>query len=381
MALNILRGLFVLLMAAVGYSFVVRDPSELGALEGQNWLGLALAVVLGVATIALDVLAGERKLVLFGGVVLGGLLGLALGYVLSYVIALLVDNVFLPDSLASRENATATNFLSLLVGVICCYFGVSFVLQTKDDFRFIIPYVEFRRDARGGRPTVVDTSALVDVRLGGVVDSGFLEGRLIVPRFVVDELQELADRGDGTKRGRGRRGLDALERLRRLPGRDVRIYDAPADPSGQAGPGDPVDRRLVELARSLDARLLTVDFNLVKVSRLSGVATLSLNELAAAVRADALPGERMPVRIDRRGTGEGQGVGHLGDGTMVVVEDAADRVGETVEATITNTTQTAAGRMIFGRVGDEDGAAAVADDDEPPRPRRKRPARKAPAEA
>ena len=372
MLLNILRGVFVLLMGAVGYSLVAADPNDLGRLQGKNWLALAMCLTLAVLVIAVDILAGRRKLAVFSGLVLGVMTGLALSYVLSFAVVLVVDNVLLPDSIGSPTNVTLAGFLNLLIGTVVCYFCVSFILQTKDDFRFIIPYVEFRRDARGARPVVVDTSALIDGRLEPVAAAGFLDTRLVVPEFVVRELQRVADSPDRGKRLRGRRGLEVLARLRQARGLDVRVFDTHAHEPRDAD-DHPVDRRLIDLARQWEAKALTVDHNLAKVAQLAGVAVLNLNDLADGLRGGVVLGEARHLTIERTGTGQGQGVGHLDDGTMVVVEGAADAVGEKVDVVVTNTTQTSAGRMVFAR---RDGSAdAPADEEEPseaPRPQGKR---------
>jgi uncharacterized protein YacL len=349
MVLNILRGIFVLLMAAVGYSLVTADPENLGDLEGVHWLALAMCVSLSLLVIAIDILGGRRKLAIFSGVAFGVLAGLAVSYALSFAVVLVVDNVFLPTTVGSEINATVTGFLNLLIGTIVCYFSVAFVLQTKDDFRFIIPYIEFRRDARGTKPVLVDTSALVDGRLEEVATAGFLDTRLVVPHFVVNELQTLADQADRHKGQRGRRGLDVLARLQRAAGLDVRIYDSHGHEPKDAD-DLPVDRRLVDLARTLEAKLLTVDFNLAKVAQLAGVNTLNINQLARALQSEVVPGDALEVLLAREGTGDDQGVGHLDDGTMIVVENAAASVGKRVSVTVTNLTQTNAGRMIFAKL-------------------------------
>lgn len=354
MALNVLRGLFVLLMAAVGYSFVVADPAQVGQLQGTNWLALAASLVAASGMIVLDVLAGRRKLAIFSAIAFGILIGLIITYALSLGVALIVNNFIFPGSADNPENEAVISFLTLLIGCVSCYFAISFVLQTKDDFRFIVPYVEFRRDTRGTKPIVVDTSALIDGRLRSVAASGFLDARLVVPQFVVVELQTLADTPEREKRQKGRRGLDVLADLRADRSLDVRIYDTHHDELNHdvedlIDPSLPVDQRLIDLARQLDAKALTVDVNLAKVAALSGVAVLNLNELSQSLRAAVGPGDLVNLHIDRRGTGEGQGVGRLEDGTMVVVEQAADRVGQRMEVLVTNATQTNAGRMVFAK--------------------------------
>ncbi len=356
MALNVLRGLFVLLMAAVGFSFVTTDPRELGGIGsvgGSSWLAMAFALSLGVLMVILDIISGRRKLAVFSGVAFGILVGLTVAYALSFGVALVVDNVLLPGGLNSRENAAVTSFLNLLIGTIVCYFSISFVLQTKDDVRFIIPYVEFRRDTRGVKPIVVDTSAMMDPRLTDIVGSGFIDGRLIVPQSVVGELQLISDHPDRAKAGRAREGLDRLAAMQRNEAVDVRIFDDRADRTQPAE--EDVDGHVIDLARQLEGRVMTVDANMGKVAKLAGVIVLNLNDLSDAVRIPAMPGDELSLHITRRGNVAGQGVAHLPDGTMVVVEEASDYVGDDVQAVVTNATQTSSGRMVFARrkSGDE----------------------------
>ena len=347
MTLNILRGLFVLLMAAVGYTFVVADPSGQwpAFLRDHKWLGMAAALTLSIGMICVDIIAGRRKLAVYSGIALGILVGLVITYGVSFAVLLAVDNLLLPNSVGQPANLAIISFVNLLIGIASCHLAVSFVLQTRDDFRFIIPYVEFRRSARGGRPIVVDTSVLIDGRVSDVAAAGLFDSQLIVPQFVVRELQDVADSADRLKRARGRRGLDVLAKLKRDPKLDVRIFDSP----GPDDPNLPVDQRLISLALELDGRAMTVDYNLNKVAQLSGVQVLNLNELANALKPEVLPGETMNVEIVRAGSGEHQGIGYLDDGTMVVVEHGRNRLGDSVELVVTNTTQTNAGRMIFGR--------------------------------
>jgi uncharacterized protein YacL len=204
----------------------------------------------------------------------------------------------------------------------------------------------------GGVARVLDTSVLIDGRVADLADAGFLDGPVIVPSFVVAELQRLADHGDSLRRNRGRRGFDVLERLRRNPA--VHLELAEAAP-GEAGD---VDGKLVALARARSARLLTNDTALARVAGLAGVAVASLNELAGALRAVALPGEAMQVHVVREGKEAGQGVAYLDDGTMVVVEGGKRFIGQSLDVVVTSALQTSAGRMIFTRPRGEEGRDA-----------------------
>jgi uncharacterized protein YacL len=238
--------------------------------------------------------------------------------------------------------------MNLVIGLVCCYLCISFVLQTRDDFRFIVPYVEFKRQTKGHHPILLDTSVLVDGRINDVAATGILQHQIVVPRFVLEELQALADSADKLKRARGRRGLDILSKLQNSKLVDLEIYDSSIhdDPKHEGA-----DQKLLALSAQLGASVLTTDFNLNKVAQLQGVQVINLNELANAMRPAALPGDKMTVRIMKPGEEPGQGVGYLDDGTMVVVEQAREYMDREVEFTVTKLHQTSAGRMIFGRAG------------------------------
>lgn len=197
-----------------------------------------------------------------------------------------------------------------------------------------------------GVEKLLDTSAIVDGRIAEVAEAGFLEGPLVVPPFVLRELQSIADASDPTRRARGRLGLEVLERLRGVPAaRFTTIED-------EAPEAEAVDDKLLSVARRRGAQLVTCDFNLDRVAGLRGVKVLNVNALAHAVRAAAIPGEGLRVVIQKEGREPDQGVGYLDDGTMVVVDKGRERLGETVDVVVTRTIQTAAGRMIFARLAD-----------------------------
>jgi uncharacterized protein YacL len=237
--------------------------------------------------------------------------------------------------------------LTILITVICCYISISTLLQTKDEFRFIIPYVEFSKQVKGGRPLVLDTSVIIDGRIADICDTRFIDTRMIVPRFVLQELQSVADSSDKLKRNRGRRGLDMLKRMQNNPKVELQINEANPPELRDI---HKVDERLVVLAKALGARVVTNDYNLNKIAQLQGVEVINLNELANSLKSVALPGEVMNVRLVKPGDQLGQGVGYLEDGTMVVVEQGRSAIGQEVNITVTSVLQTPAGRMIFGRI-------------------------------
>jgi uncharacterized protein YacL len=231
--------------------------------------------------------------------------------------------------------------------IFLCYICVSTLLQTKDDFRFIIPYMEFSKEVKGARPLVLDTSVVIDGRIADVAETRVLDQPLVVPRFVLQELQGIADSSDKLRRNRGRRGLDILNRLQKSSGVEVKIHDA--EVPELAGIRE-VDQRLVVLAKHLGGKVVTNDYNLNKIARLQGVEVINLNDLANALKPIVLPGEGLTVKLIKRGEEPGQGVGYLDDGTMVVTEQGAYHLGETIRLTVTSVLQTSAGRMIFGRL-------------------------------
>lgn len=233
-----------------------------------------------------------------------------------------------------------------IVSICICYLSISLVIKTKDDVRFVIPYVEFSRQTKGLRPLVMDTSVIIDGRIADIAATRLFDSPLIVPRFVLNELQLIADSSDKLKRTRGRRGLDILNKLQSSTYADVQVDDTP--PPGLEAHAE-VDHKLIAFSKNCDGRLLTNDYNLNKVAQLRGVDVININDLANALKTVILPGEQMNLRILRPGEESTQGVGYLDDGTMVVVENARSHIGEQVEITVTSAYQTSAGRMIFGR--------------------------------
>ena len=226
------------------------------------------------------------------------------------------------------------------------FLGASLALRgNRDDFAFIIPYVRFRRDASGGVPCVMDAGAVMDGRMISIMRSGFLDGRLILPSFVLDELNGLVEGKSGAKRDAAQRGLDTLEKLQTDSDIQISVHDAQAvarEESDQA--------RLIELARMLNARLLTTDESLAKLARLQNQEVLNIHDLETALKPEVIVGQRIRVPLVRTGKDEGQAVGYLSDGTMIVVNQAASKIGETVDATVTSTLETGTGLMVFAEL-------------------------------
>ena len=364
MVLTVLRALFVLLMAAVGWFFV---NSAAQPVAQYSYWSMTVALVVATLLVVVDILSPRKKLAVFTSVIGGLMVGIAVAYAGSFIVNLLADRYLPPpdppaDVTPAQKEQLAVdwrrlhngliNYADLVLGVSCCYLAISFILQTQDDFRFVIPYVEFSKQIKGARPILVDTSVLIDGRINDIAMTGILESQLIVPQFVLDELHRVADSADRVVRSRGRLGLDALTKLQHIDAVDVALYTTSSDDGEQAAGSDDVDQRLIELAKRLNARVLTNDFNLNKVAQFRGVSVVNLNALAAALKPVVRVGERMRVAIQKPGDLPGQGVGYLQDGTMVVVEQARGHLDEDVDVLVTNTRQTAAGRMIFGRLAE-----------------------------
>jgi uncharacterized protein YacL len=299
-------------------------------------------MLIAILVVLIDLLIPRKRIQTITAVYFGLVVGLLLSQLLQTAIEPTLQ------MLAGREQTV--DLRPVILGVLTvtvCYICVSLLLQTKDDFRFIIPYVEFSREVKGSRPLLLDTSVVIDGRIADVVEARLLDQPLLVPRFVLHELQGIADSSDKQKRNRGRRGLDILNKLQKLQGVEVRIHED--EPAEIAAVHD-VDTRLVILAKSLGGKVVTNDYNLNKVAKLQGVDVINLNDLANALKPIVLPGEPLTVKLIKRGEEPGQGVGYLDDGTMVVVEQGVHHLGELVKMSVTNVLQNSAGRMIFGRL-------------------------------
>jgi uncharacterized protein YacL len=334
----VIRSVFMILLVSVTL-LTVNSVRGTGEFTYSTMVGLIISMVaVGLLVLAVDALTPNKRLAGVVGIYLGVCLGLIGAVAFGALIDVIARAWEIQQSLGVYLPLTKS-----VVGLVLCYLSISVVLTTKDDFRLVIPYVEFSRIRRGVRPWLVDTSALIDGRLHALAATGFVDAPIVVPQFVVDELQKLADSGDRTKRGRGRRGLELLARLRESPYADVSLQDFRVSGMG-------VDRMLVEAARSEGLRILTLDANLEAVARIQGVTALNLNDLAGTLRPALGPGDTASVQVTKRGEGERQGVGYLPDGTMVVIEDAQSRVGTTVQVVVSNALQTAAGRLLFAKI-------------------------------
>lgn len=348
MALIILRCLFILVAAGVGVT-IVNSPLWTTSSAVTPWLMFLGVMAAAFGSIGIDLVMRRKRIDTISAVYFGIVVGLFLTYVIGIAAAPMLDVVghrFFPDAGNGGEQADLIRgTVQLVFGMVICYTCISLLIQTKDDFRFIIPYVEFAKEVKGLRPYILDTSAVIDGRIADVIDTGVLDNQLIVPRFVLAELQNIADSSDHMRRSRGRRGLDILNRLRSNDTVELAIHDREMPEMS----GQPVDMKLVLLAKHLEGKLVTGDYNLNKVARLHNVVVINLNDLGNALKPVFLPGEQVTVKVVKPGEGDGQGVGYLEDGTMIVIENGRKFVGQTIRISVTSVLQKSAGRMIFGR--------------------------------
>ena len=340
MALWALRAFF--LIVTIGLAFSLAQNAEITDNNyGLNVIGFF--TVGAVFLIGLDVLVQKKRIDLITSIYFGLLIGLFLTYIIGLALTPILLDIDGQGWVLSQ--GTIKGLIVAFSGTAICYVCISVLWQTRDDFRFIIPYVEFTKDVKGAKPYVLDTSVVIDGRIADIIETGVIDNQLIMPRFVLAELQGIADSGDKMRRSRGRRGLDILNRLRGNSKIDFKVYDREL-PEME---GQPVDMKLLLLARHLDGKVVTGDFNLNKVAKLHNVPVINLNEVANSLKPVFLPGEQVTIRIVKHGEGPGQGVGYLDDGTMIVVEDGRDHINETVDITVTSMLQTSAGRMVFGK--------------------------------
>lgn len=350
MALWILRACFLVVAIGLGASLIssadVQQFSENS--QWKIWTVFGLFVAGSIATILADVFIKNKRIDMISSLYFGLVVGFLLTFIVNVALTPLFDIIARGDLAGGAATAEVISSLVMsFLGSAICYSCVSLLWQTKDDFRFVIPYVEFSKDVKGLKPYVLDTSVVIDGRIADVIDTGVIDNALVMPRFVLAELQAIADSSDKMRRAKGRRGLDVLDKMRNNDDIDLKIYDREL-PEMQ---GQPVDMKLLMLARHLEGKVVTGDFNLNKVAKLQNVPVINLNEIANSLKPVFLPGEQISIRIVKAGETAGQGVGYLDDGTMIVVEDGKDSIGREVEITVTSMLQTSAGRMVFGRVG------------------------------
>ena len=321
MNLLAVRILFMVASALIGFQTLdPRDLGLLGALIGIVVSGIIILVEMGMRRVSMR-----------------GLSSTVFGLILGLIMAKLVTDAFILAPISSAS----LSMIRVTLTLIFCYLGMVIGLRGKDEFNIIIPYVRLRRQDQSEELTLVDTSAIIDGRILDICKTKFLENKIVIPKFVLKELQQIADSTDPIKRQRGRRGLEILHTLQKEIGQDIMLHE-------EEFPDVPeVDAKLVKLAKLLEAKILTVDFNLNRVASLQGIKVLNINELANALKPMVFPGEQMHIKLLKEGKEHNQAVGYLDDGTMVVVEEARRLIGQEVRVVVTSVLQTQAGRMIF----------------------------------
>jgi uncharacterized protein YacL len=327
-----IRILFLGLCTTAGYAVSQVRP-EFTGLSHSGFYGMAIGFGFGGWMVAVDEMLKGFSLRAFSATTFGLLLGT--------VVALLVDSSGLFEN--AEANVRWLIRLGLFLGF--GYIGIILAMRSnKEDFSLIIPYVRFAPQNKPDNLLLLDTSVIIDGRIADLIETGFLEGLIVVPRFVLQEIQQIADSADPIKRARGRRGLEMLNRLQRNVHTEVRIHD------GDFPEEHEVDTKLIHLAHNLNARLYTNDYNLAKIAELQKISHVNLHEVAKCLKVILLPGETLQLKIVREGRDKGQGIGYLPDGTMVVVGNGQSRVGQQVEVQVLSLLQTGAGVIVFAEI-------------------------------
>ena len=319
MNLLFVRFLFLLAASIVGY-------------QAGDLTGFFIGAVVALTIIIIEI--GLRK------VSVNGLSSAVFGLILGLIMAKLVGDAFSVTPL----SASALSSVRVILTLVFCYLGMIMALRGKDEFSVIIPYVRLRRQESAEDIVILDTSVIIDGRIVDISKTRFLSGKIIIPKFVLRELQQIADSTDPIKRQRGRRGLEIINTIQKESGLDIVIHEGDFTETSE------VDAKLVKLAKLLDAKIMTVDFNLNRVATIQGISVLNINELANALKPVVFPGEEMQLKIIKEGKEHNQAIGYLDDGTMVVVEDARRLIGQEVRVAVTSVLQTQAGRMIFTKL-------------------------------
>ncbi|MBK1827300.1 PIN/TRAM domain-containing protein [Haloferula rosea] len=353
-SVNIARLVYLLICEAAGWVLAFSTKGN-EAFEIPVWAGLLIGLLVAGLFIFVETLIKGFTLRGFSTATFGLLVGLFCAFLLTRVgladvLAAALDRSFEMDSgeIISGPDVAETIALgaaSMIYASLGFLGAVLALRSTRDDFAFIIPYVRFRQDGTSGQPVVLDGEAIMDGRVPGVIRAGFLSGRLIVPQFVLGELQTMAGSASQNDRVRAERGLELLEKMQDSKGLAVSIEDV-------ASNDDSSESRLLQTAQLLGARLLTTDESLSKVAKLRGIDVLNLHDLMDALRPAIVVGEKIRLPLVRPGKDEHQAVGYLTDGTMIVVNHAIDRIGSTLDVRVISTLQTTAGVMVFAEIVD-----------------------------
>lgn len=331
MALWVIRILFLCLCTIGGYAISQVRPEWLG----NPVLFLVAGFGFGWLLIAIDEMLKGFSLRAFSATTFGLLLGT--------VVALLVDHSGLFGDVNDPSPHRQIVRIALFVGF--GYIGMVLAMRSnKEDFSLIIPYVRFQSQTKPENLMVLDTSAIIDGRIADLIEGRFLEGTLVVPRFVLRELQFIADSSDSARRTRGRRGLEMLNRLQRCPHTEIKIHEADFPDEKET------DTKLLRLTHALRAKLFTNDHNLAEIAELQGIPHFNVHKLALALKPAVLPGEILTVQLKREGKEKGQALAYLSDGTLIVVNQAAHLIGQQIQVEVQSTRQTGMGVIVFAEV-------------------------------
>ncbi|MGZ3614699.1 MAG: PIN domain-containing protein [Thermodesulfobacteriota bacterium] len=328
----ILRILLFLICGISGY-YLIQGISPSPPISLLGFIGGLL-----LAALTLLVEKGLEK------IPLKNLLGSFIGLILGIMVANLLSNVFFSNLYNHQE--TVLPLLGLLYGV-CGYMGLRIGFRKGEEIHLPNWKLFSKNLPQSGNAKILDTSVIIDGRIADITETGFIEGALIIPQFVLNELQHIADSSDSIKRTRGKRGLEVLHHIQKQATVDVRIVDKDFPAVKE------VDSKLIELAKEVRGKIITNDSNLNKVAELQGIEVLNINELANSIKPVVLPGEEINVKILKEGKEIGQGVAYLDDGTMIVVDNGRRQMGKTIDVVVTSVLQTPAGRMIFARIKEE----------------------------
>ena len=337
--MSVLRAVFVVLVIATVALTFTSSFREIPTLSMELLVGLVMAA-LGAAALVIiaDVMTPKKQL----ASVLGIYVGVSFGLIAALGLSQLIDVVAEAWEL---NEAGASLYLSLAKGIgglSLVYLSVSIVLTTKDDIRLVIPYVQFEKRNSGRLPLLIDTSVLIDGRITGLARTGIIDTTLIIPTYVINELQKLADSSERAKRERGRRGLDMVQELQRVYPETKLV-----EPNTEEVL---VDRMILDTAKREGFRVFTNDLALAKIAEIQSIPVVKVHDIVGALRSDVMPGETLDLLVVREGEAPDQGVAFLPDGSMVVVENASEQIGRTCEIRITNSLQRPGGRLFFGKL-------------------------------
>jgi len=330
MTVLFVRVFFMVLSTVVGYTIGTLFSSEYTV--AWHWVGAGGGLLVSSFIIVLEHVMKGVSVRNLSAAVFGLIFGLFMGWLVTNSIKLIPMD----------ERIFSALQLSLVL--IFCYLGMVLAIRGKDEFNLIVPYVKFARQDQSEDIIVLDTSVIIDGRIADICQTRFIDGRFVIPKFVLKELQQIADSQDSLKRNRGRRGLDILHKIQKNTSIDVKIHDKDFPETRE------VDTKLVKLAKLLDAKIFTNDYNLNKIAELQGIDVLNINELANALKPVVLPGEVLEAKVTKEGKEYNQGVAYLDDGTMIVIDNARHLIGKHAKVIVTSVLQTSAGRMIFGKI-------------------------------